>query len=58
MDEEHVKYAAKDAYTSYEMYRWIVDMRNCLLPAPDEGSSHTHTHTCYSSIDRANHTAY
>ena len=29
-----------DAYTSYEMYRWIVDMRNCLLPDPDEGSSH------------------
>ena len=29
-----------DAYTSYKMYRWIVDMRNCLLPDPDEGSSH------------------
>ena len=29
-----------DAYTSYEMYRWIVDMRKCLLPAPDEGSGH------------------
>ena len=40
LDEEHVKYAAKDAYTSYEMYRRIVDMRKCLLPAPDEGSSH------------------
>ncbi|XBH55146.1 hypothetical protein VPH35_077289 [Triticum aestivum] len=40
LDEEHVKYAAKDAYTSYEMYRRIVDMRNCLLPAPDEGPSH------------------
>ena len=33
-------YAAKDAYTSYEMYRRIVDMRNYLLPDPDEGSSH------------------
>ena len=39
-DEQHVKYAAMDAYTSYEMYRRIVDMRNCLLPDPDEGSSH------------------
>ena len=29
-----------DAYTGYEMYRQIVDMRNCLLPNPDEGSSH------------------
>ena len=29
-----------DAYTSYEMYRRIVDMRNCLLTDPDEGSSH------------------
>ena len=29
-----------DAYTSYEMYRRIVDMRNCLLPDKDEGSSH------------------
>ena len=40
LDEQHVKYKAKDAYTSYEMYRRIVDMRKCLLPAPDEGSSH------------------
>jgi hypothetical protein len=40
LDEEHVKYAAKDAYTSYEMYRRIVDMRECLLPVDNEGSSH------------------
>ncbi|KAE8795320.1 putative methyltransferase PMT27 [Hordeum vulgare] len=40
VDEEHVKYVAKDAYTSYDMYRRIVDMRKCLCPAPDEGSSH------------------
>ena len=40
LDEQHVKYAAKDAYTSYEMYRQIIDMRKCHLPAPDEGSSH------------------
>ena len=39
LHEQHVKYAAMDAYTSYEMYRQIVDMRKCLLPAPDEGSS-------------------
>jgi hypothetical protein len=40
LDEEHFKYAAKDAYTSYEMYMRIVDMRKCLRPTPDEGSSH------------------
>ena len=40
LDEQHVKYAAKDQYTSYEMYRRIVGMRKCLLPTPDEGSSH------------------
>ena len=40
LDEQHVKYAVMDAYTSYEMYRRIVDMRNYLLPDPDEGSSH------------------
>ena len=40
LDEQHVKYASKDAYTSYEMYRRIVGMRNCLLPTLDEGSSH------------------
>ena len=40
LDEQHVKYASKDMYTSYKMYRRIVDMRKCLLPAPDEGSSH------------------
>ena len=27
LDEEHIKDAAKDAYTSYEMYMWIVDMK-------------------------------
>ena len=32
LDIAHVVYAAKDAYTSYEMYRRIVDMRKCLLP--------------------------
>ena len=40
LDEEHIKYAAKDTYTSYEMYRRIVDMRKCLRPAPAEGSRH------------------
>jgi hypothetical protein len=37
LDEEHIKYVAKDAYTSYEMYRRIIDMRKCLLPADGEG---------------------
>lgn len=41
LDEEHVKYVAKDAYTSYEMYTRIVNMRKCLRPAPDKGTSHT-----------------
>ena len=40
LDEQHVKYAAMDAYTSYKMYRRIFDMRNCLLPNLDEGSRH------------------
>ena len=40
LDEEHVKYAANDANTSYEMYRRIVDMRKCLIHAPAKGSSH------------------
>ncbi|KAE8788252.1 putative ubiquitin-conjugating enzyme E2 26 [Hordeum vulgare] len=37
MDEGHIKYAAKDAYTSYEMYTRIADMRKCLLPIDSEG---------------------
>ena len=41
LDEQHVKYAAKDAYTCYDMYMQIVDMRKCLVHAPAEGSSHT-----------------
>ncbi|XBI46404.1 hypothetical protein VPH35_110660 [Triticum aestivum] len=40
LDEEHVKYAANDAYTSYEMYMQIVDMRKCLIHDPAKGSSH------------------
>ncbi|KAE8772331.1 hypothetical protein D1007_55674 [Hordeum vulgare] len=35
--EEHIKYVTKDAYTRYEMYRRIIDMRNYLLPAEGEG---------------------
>ncbi|KAF7030119.1 hypothetical protein CFC21_041726 [Triticum aestivum] len=31
LDEEHVKYTTNDTYTSYKMYRWIVDMRKCLV---------------------------
>ena len=40
LDELHVKYAAKDVYTSYDMYRRIIDMRKCLLHGTDEGSIH------------------
>ncbi|KAE8815829.1 hypothetical protein D1007_06661 [Hordeum vulgare] len=31
LDKAHVVYAAKEAYMSYEMYMWIVDIRKCLL---------------------------
>ena len=40
LDEQYVKYTAKDAYTSYEMYRRIVDMMMYVLHAPNEGLSH------------------
>ena len=32
----YITYAAKDAYTCYDMYRQILDMRACLLPVTDE----------------------
>ena len=51
LDEQHVMYAAMDAYTSYEMYMQIVDMRNCILPAPDEGSSHREVAEASQEVD-------
>ena len=40
LNEAHVMYAAKEAYTNYEMYMRIVDMRKCLLlPQNGQGSS-------------------
>ncbi|KAE8769298.1 hypothetical protein D1007_59121 [Hordeum vulgare] len=39
LDEHHLQIAAKEAYTCYEMFRRIVDMRNCLLAEYVEGSS-------------------
>ena len=51
LDEEHVKYTAKDAYTSYEMYMRIVDMRKCLRPAQGEGSSHRAVATASQKVD-------
>ena len=39
LDKAHVVYAAKEAYTSYDMYRQIVDMRKSLLPQNGQGSS-------------------
>ena len=36
LDKAHVVYAAKEAYTSYDMYMQILDMRACLLPVTDE----------------------
>ena len=32
----YIAYAAKDAYTCYDMYRQILDMRACLLLVTDE----------------------
>ena len=32
LDKDHIVYADKEAYTCYDMYRWIIDMRKCLLP--------------------------
>ncbi|XP_073353824.1 uncharacterized protein [Aegilops tauschii subsp. strangulata] len=40
LDEAHLKFAAKNVYTCYEMHMRIVNMRECLLPIIDEGSSH------------------
>ena len=39
LDKAHVVYVAKEAYTSYDMYRRIVDMRKSLLPQNGQGSS-------------------
>jgi hypothetical protein len=39
LDEGHVVYVAKEAYMSYKMYRWIVDMKKCLLSQVGEVSS-------------------
>ena len=39
LDKAHVVYAAKEAYTSYDMYKRVVDMRKCLLPQNGQGSS-------------------
>ena len=39
LDKAHVVYAAKEAYTSYDMYRRIIDMRKSLLPQNGQGSS-------------------
>ena len=38
LDKAHIVYAAKEAYTSYDMYSRIVDMRKCLLPQNGQGS--------------------
>ena len=32
----YITYADKDAYACYNMYRWILDMRACLLPVTNE----------------------
>ena len=32
LDKAHVVYAAKEAYTYYDMYRRIIDMRSASFP--------------------------
>ena len=39
LDKAHVVYAAKEAYTCYDLYRRIIDMRKCLLPQNSQDSS-------------------
>ena len=39
LDKAHIVYATKEAYTSYDMYKRIIDMRKCLLPQNGQGSS-------------------
>ncbi|KAE8804752.1 hypothetical protein D1007_19164 [Hordeum vulgare] len=39
LDEYHIQITAKETYTCYEMFRRIINMRKCLLPKHDEGSS-------------------
>ncbi|KAE8780868.1 hypothetical protein D1007_45937 [Hordeum vulgare] len=51
VDEEHIKYPAKDMYTSYEISRQIVDMRKCLHPDPDKGSSHREVAEASQQVD-------
>ncbi|KAE8790013.1 hypothetical protein D1007_35692 [Hordeum vulgare] len=42
LDKHYLQTAAKEAYTCYEMFRSIVDIRNCLLPEYVERSIHKH----------------
>ena len=39
LDKAYIVYAAKEAYTSYDMHMRIVDLRKCLLPQNSQGSS-------------------
>ncbi|KAE8767130.1 hypothetical protein D1007_61556 [Hordeum vulgare] len=43
LDQHHIQTTVKEAYTCYEMFRGIVDMRNCLLPVYVKGSIHKHS---------------
>ena len=45
LDKDHVVYAAKEAYTCYDMYRRILDMRKFLLPQNGQGSSQKQTNS-------------
>ncbi|KAE8793530.1 hypothetical protein D1007_31813 [Hordeum vulgare] len=40
LDEHHLQTMAKEAYTCYDMFRWIVDMRKFLLPEYTKRSSY------------------
>jgi len=39
LDKAHVVYVTKKTYTSYDMYRQIVDMRKSFLSQNGQGSS-------------------
>ena len=52
LDKAHIVYAAKEAYTSYDMYRRIVDMRKCLPKMARNPTGSREMPTVVSTISR------
>ena len=52
LDKAHVMYAAKKAYTRYNMYRRIVDMRKCLPKMARNPTGSREMPTVVSTISR------